>query len=68
MPTIRVEMLPGRSPEIKKAIAEGLTQVMVDQASATPSSVHVIFTEIEGTDWCVAGVPLSERQQPVKKS
>jgi len=61
MPTIRVEMLTGRSAEQKKAMADGLTQVMVQQGGAAPASVHVVFTEIEAADWFVAGASLSER-------
>lgn len=63
MPTIRVEMLPGRSAEQKKSLAAGLTQVMIDQGGASPASVHVIFTEIQANDWAVAGEFLSERSK-----
>ncbi|WP_028602134.1 2-hydroxymuconate tautomerase [Ottowia thiooxydans] len=63
MPTVRVEMLSGRTPEQKKALATSLTQVMVDTAGVSPASVHVIFTDIDSTDWAVAGEMLSDRSK-----
>ncbi len=64
MPTIRVEMLPGRTTEQKKVLAANLTQVMIEHANASPASVHVIFTEVEPNDWAVAGELLVERLKP----
>ncbi|NYT83330.1 4-oxalocrotonate tautomerase family protein [Alcaligenaceae bacterium] len=63
MPTIRVELLPGRSRDQKREIAKGLTDVLVQQGGATPASVHVIFTEVDPSDWAVAGTLIAEREK-----
>lgn len=61
MPTIRVEMLPGRTTEQKRLLAASLTKAMVEHGQATPASVHVIFTEIQSSDWAVAGQLIGDR-------
>lgn len=59
MPTVHVELLPGRSADTKRKIAEGITRVLETEGGARPASVHVVFTEVEAGDWFVAGVPLN---------
>jgi 4-oxalocrotonate tautomerase len=55
MPIVRVEMLEGRSAEIKQKLAEEITAVMVRLCSTDPAHVYVIFNEVPRGDWAVAG-------------
>ncbi|WP_374300975.1 4-oxalocrotonate tautomerase family protein [Paracoccus sp. (in: a-proteobacteria)] len=63
MPIVRIEMLPGRAPETKAAIARAITQVMQDIGGAGPESTSVIFTDIAPGDWMIGGRMLSDRNE-----
>lgn len=61
MPTIRVELFAGRSPEQKRAFAQAVTEAAVRTIGATPESVDVIFQDVERHDWASAGVLWSDK-------
>ncbi len=61
MPTLRVELLEGRTPEQKKKLVEALTQAVVDSLGSKPESVDVVLFEIEGQHWATGGKLWSER-------
>ena len=62
MPTIRVEMLQGRTPEQKTALVKALTQAVVDSLGSKPESVDVLLYDIEREHWATGGVQWSERK------
>jgi 4-oxalocrotonate tautomerase len=62
MPTIRVEMFEGRSPEQKKALVKALTQAAVESLDARPEAVDVILYEVKKSDWATAGELWSDRK------
>ncbi|QOZ36492.1 4-oxalocrotonate tautomerase family protein [Bradyrhizobium sp. CCBAU 53421] len=62
MPVITIDMLPGRTTDQKQEFANVVTDAFVRICGSTPSNIHVIFNEIEGSDWFIAGV---EAGQPV---
>jgi 4-oxalocrotonate tautomerase len=61
MPTIRVELFAGRTPEQKRAAAQALTEAAVRTLGASPDSVDVIFQDVQRHDWATAGVPWSDK-------
>lgn len=62
MPTIRVEMLKGRTPAQKKQIAKELIDGFIRGAGGgKPESFHVVFTEVEKHDWAVGYDMLSDK-------
>ena len=62
MPTIRVEMLEGRTPEQKRALATALTEACARTIGAAPESIDgVPLFDIAKQDWAKGGVPWSER-------
>ncbi len=61
MPTIRVEMFEGRTPEQKKNLVKALTQAAVDTLGSKPESVDVILFDIKKTEWASGGVLWSEK-------
>ena len=63
MPVIRIELSAGRSQEQKQQVAQDVTQSMVDRCGCRPESIHVIFVDVEQSDWAVAGAFLG-RPQP----
>jgi len=61
MPMIRVEMMPGRTPDQKRALAKALTDAFIDTAGGKPESVHVVLAEVEPDAWAVGGEFISDR-------
>lgn len=61
MPTIRVEMFEGRTPEQKKEFVKALTEATVKTLGSKPEGVDVLLFEIKKTDWATGGVLWSEK-------
>jgi len=55
MPIIRVELLAGRPPEVKQALAAELTAVAARHLGSAPEHIYVMFDDIAHHDWAVAG-------------
>jgi 4-oxalocrotonate tautomerase len=55
MPIVRIEMLAGRSPEIKQQLALEMTQTMARVCQCDPAHVYVMFNDVQHQDWAVAG-------------
>lgn len=55
MPIIRVELLTGRPPEVKQALAAELTAVAARHLGSAPAHIYVIFNDVAHQDWAVAG-------------
>jgi 4-oxalocrotonate tautomerase len=62
MPTLRVELMEGRTPEQKKALVEALTQAVCDTLGSKPESVDILLYDIQRQNWATGGVLWSERQ------
>lgn len=62
MPTIRVELMEGRTPEQKKNLVAALTQAVVDTLGAKAESVDVLLFDIKPSDWATGGKLWSERK------
>ncbi|MBX9872880.1 MAG: 4-oxalocrotonate tautomerase [Burkholderiaceae bacterium] len=62
MPTIRVEMFEGRTPEQKKEFVKALTEATVRTLGTSPEAVDVILTDVKKSDWATGGVLWSEKK------
>ncbi len=61
MPTLRVELMEGRTVEQKRALAEALTKAVVETLGARPESVDILMYDIKRHDWATGGVLWSEK-------
>lgn len=61
MPTIRVEMFPGRSAEQKRSLVRELTEGTVRALGVPASAVEVQLFEIQRDAWAVGGVLYSDK-------
>jgi 4-oxalocrotonate tautomerase len=61
MPTIRVELLEGRTPEQKTALVKALTLAAVESLGTKPEAVDVVLFDIPRQNWATGGVQWSER-------
>jgi 4-oxalocrotonate tautomerase len=62
MPTIRVEMMEGRTPEQKTALVKALTQAVVESLGSKPESVDVLLYDIKREHWATGGMQWSEKK------
>ena len=62
MPTLKVEMLEGRTPEQKTALVKALTQAVVESLGSKPESVDILIYDIPRQNWATGGVQWSEKQ------
>lgn len=62
MPTIRVEMFEGRTPEQKQNFVKALTEAAVTTLGSSPDSVDVILVDVKKSDWATGGVLWSEKK------
>jgi 4-oxalocrotonate tautomerase len=63
MPTIRVEMFAGRTPDQKKALVAALTQACVDTIGAKPESVDILLFDIQPSEWATGGELWSDKKK-----
>ena len=61
MPTIRVEMFEGRTPDQKRALVAALTDACVRSIGASPDSVDILLFDIARQDWATGGVLWSDK-------
>jgi 4-oxalocrotonate tautomerase len=64
MPTIRVDLFEGRTPEQKKKFVAALTQACVEALGSKPEQVDVLLFDVKPSDWATGGVLWSERNKP----
>ncbi len=62
MPTIRVEMFEGRTPEQKREFVKAVTEATVKTLGTSPEAVDVVLFEIKKSDWATGGVLWSEKK------
>jgi 4-oxalocrotonate tautomerase len=62
MPTLRVELMEGRTPEQKKNLVRALTQAVVETLGSKPESVDVLLYDIKRGDWATGGELWSEKK------
>jgi 4-oxalocrotonate tautomerase len=61
MPTLRVEMMEGRTPEQKRELVKALTEAVVKTLGTKPEAVDVLLYDIKRSDWATGGVLWSEK-------
>lgn len=65
MPTIHVEMLRGRTVEQKRGLAKAMTECFVANCGGTPSSVQIVFSEVDKDNWAFGGELFCDRKPTV---
>ena len=61
MPTLRVELMEGRTVEQKRELVKALTQACVDTLGSKAESVDVLLFDIKRHDWATGGQLWSEK-------
>ncbi len=56
MPVITVDWYEGRSDDVKRELAEKLTDLMVEVGQSKRESVWIRFVDSPKKDWAIGGV------------
>jgi 4-oxalocrotonate tautomerase len=62
MPTLRVELMEGRTVEQKKALVTALTKAVVETLGTKPEAVDILLYDIKRHDWATGGQLWSEKK------
>jgi len=60
---VHVQLIDGRTPEQKQAIARDIIDSIVRHAGAREQDCTVIFHDVAPTDWVIAGETVAERRR-----
>jgi 4-oxalocrotonate tautomerase len=63
MPFIRIDILAGRSDELKRKLYEEVTNTVEKTIHAPRENIRVVITEIPKENWVVGGVSIADRQK-----
>ena len=55
MPNVTIQWYAGRTPQQKREITAAITEAMVTIGKSTPDQVHIVFQDVEKSDWGVSG-------------
>ena len=61
MPNVTIQWYAGRTPEQKRRIVAAITDAMVTIGKTTPDQVHVVFHDVERSNWGVNGKLASDQ-------
>lgn len=68
MPIVRIEMLAGRSHEVKQALAAEITPMVARHLGTDPAHIYVLFHDVSRRDWAVGGQLFDQPPAPVENA
>jgi 4-oxalocrotonate tautomerase len=63
MPHVSVTWVTGRTPEMKRTLAEKITQLLIDEGRAKRENIHVTFHDLPPTDYAEAGITVADQKR-----
>ena len=67
MPSVNIKITDeGVTPEQKKQLIEGATQLLVDVLNKNPATTVVVIDEVNTDNWGVGGEVITERRKQGK--
>ena len=51
MPNITIQWYAGRTDQQKRELVSAITDAMVKIGKTTPEQVHIVFQDVEKSDW-----------------
>ncbi|MEO7912551.1 MAG: 2-hydroxymuconate tautomerase [Roseiflexaceae bacterium] len=55
MPIIRIELIEGRTPELKERLIRNVTEAVTTTLAVQPAQVRVLLYELPPEHWAVGG-------------
>jgi 4-oxalocrotonate tautomerase len=63
MPYVEITWVEGRTPEMKRKIAERITAVLIEDGRAKRENIHVSFHDVPTTNYAEAGVLVADQKR-----
>jgi 4-oxalocrotonate tautomerase len=63
MPHVQITWVEGRTPEMKRKIAESITSVLMEDGRAKRENIHVSFHDVPATNYAEAGVLVADQKR-----
>jgi len=63
MPHVQITWVEGRTPEMKRSIAERITAVLVEDGRAKRENIHVSFHDVPATNYAEAGILVADKKR-----
>jgi 4-oxalocrotonate tautomerase len=63
MPHVQITWVEGRTPEMKRKIAESITSVLIEDGRAKRENIHVSFHDVPATNYAEAGVLVADQKR-----
>lgn len=63
VPHVQITWVEGRTPEMKRQIAERITAVLVEDGRAKRENIHVSFHDVPATNYAEAGVLVADQKR-----
>jgi 4-oxalocrotonate tautomerase len=63
MPHVQITWVEGRTPEMKRKIAERITAVLIEDGKAKRENIHVAFHDVPATNYAEAGVLVIDQKR-----
>jgi len=51
MPNITIQWFAGRTQQQKRELTQAITEAMVRIGKTTPDQVHIVFQDVEKSNW-----------------
>jgi 4-oxalocrotonate tautomerase len=51
MPNITIQWFAGRTQQQKRELTQAITEAVVRIGKTTPDQVHIVFQDVEKSDW-----------------
>ncbi len=67
MPIIRIDMMEGRTPEMKENLIAALCEATVKTLNVRPEQVRIIINELPKAHYSIAGKSVAKREQEESK-
>ena len=63
MPHVQIIWVEGRTPEIKRKIAERITSLLIEDGRAKRENIHVSFHDVPATNYAEAGILVADQKR-----
>tara|TARA_R110000787_G_scaffold16622_71_gene52004 strand:- start:10337 stop:10543 length:207 start_codon:yes stop_codon:yes gene_type:complete len=63
MPYVKIQLVEGRGPDVKRAVGEEVTDVIVKHCGGSADHVYVVFEDVPATDWMVGKETVADRRK-----
>jgi 4-oxalocrotonate tautomerase len=64
MPIVRIDLLPGRPPEVKQALVDRIVAAFGEVCGTKPEALEILFAEVARDDWFSGGQSYAARLAP----